>query len=94
MSSCVQRLVKFVPFIMHLNEFPLDNSCCEVMNNIAFHEKGFFKKYLCLLREGLYVRQICVFHEKGFDIRSWCLLVLEVYAFHEKDFYKKDGKEY
>ena len=26
MSSCVYRLVKFIPFIMHLNEFPLENA--------------------------------------------------------------------
>ena len=77
MSSCVQRLVKLTPFIMHLNEFPFDNAllvCCEVMNSIAFHKKGFYKKYLFLLREGPYVRQIYAFHEKGFDMRSWCLL--------------------
>ena len=63
-------------------------------------------EYLCLLREGFYVRWICAFHEKGFDIRSWCLLgetlALEVYTFHEKGFqYKflvslekcRDGKD-
>ena len=78
MSSCVQRLVKLVPFIIHLNEFPFDNALLvigEVMNNIASHEKVFCKKYLCLLREVFYVRQICAFHEKGFDMRPWCLLL-------------------
>ena len=39
MSSCVQGLVKLAPLIMHL--------CCEVMNNVAFHEKGF--QYGCLV---------------------------------------------
>ena len=56
MSSCVQRLIKLAPLIMH------------------FHEKDFCMEYLCLLREGIYVRQIYTFHEKGFDMRPLCLL--------------------
>ena len=42
MSSRVHRLVKFIPFIMHLNDFP-----CVILfyfsikyNDIAFHKKG------------------------------------------------------
>ena len=69
MSSCVQRLVELAFLIMHLNEFPpcqCSFSCCEVMNSVAFHDKVFCMKYLCLLREGLYVRLIYAFHEKGF----------------------------
>ena len=77
------------------------------MNKVAFHEKGFCMEYLCLLREGIYVRWICAFHEKGFDMRSWWLLgeglQHEVYTFHEKGFWyecliflkkRGDGKRY
>ena len=33
----------------------------DVMNSVAFHEKGFCMEYMCLLREGLYVRSSCAF---------------------------------
>ena len=64
MPSCVYGLVKLAPLIMYLNEFPLCQysfSCCEVMNRVAFHEKGFCMKYMYLLREGLYVKSSCAF---------------------------------
>ena len=64
MPSCAQGLVKLAPLVMHLNGFHLwqcSFSCCEVMNRVAFHEKGFYMKYMCLLREELYVRNSCDF---------------------------------
>ena len=83
-SSSVQRLVKFVPFIMHLNEFSFDNALLVIVKSwivLPSTRKGF-------------VRQVCVFHEKAFSIRSLCLLeegfyVLEVNTFHEKGFCKQ-----
>ena len=84
MSSSVQRLVKFVPFIMHLNEFSFDNALLFIVKLwIVFPS----------IRKG-FVRQVCVFHEKAFSIRSLCLLeegfyVLEVNTFHEKGFCKQ-----
>ena len=33
MSSNVQRLVKFVPFIMHLNEFSFDNALLVIVKS-------------------------------------------------------------
>ena len=40
---------------MHLNEFPLwqcSFSCCEVINSVVIHEKGFSNNNSCFLWEG------------------------------------------
>ena len=95
MSSCMQRLVKFVSFIMHLNEYPLDNTILIIVK-------------LCIVLPSIrraFVRQVCAFNENDFSVRSLCLLgegfyVLEVHAFHEKSFCKqslyllKEGLQY
>ena len=43
MSSHVHRLIKFVPFIMHLNDFSnvMLFSFWLSMSDIVFHKKGF-----------------------------------------------------
>ena len=41
---------------------------------------------MCLLREGLWYEILVPYRRKT--------LVLEVYAFHEKGFYKRGGEEY
>lgn len=64
MYSHVQRLVKLILFIMHLNEFFCDNALLilsEDICDIAFHEKDFCKI-------------ICAFLEKEFNMRFLSLL--------------------
>ena len=51
MFSKLQRLVKFVPFIMHLNEFPLDNAMYN-KHGLAMYNKH-QRKYYSLLPKGL-----------------------------------------
>ena len=60
MSSCVWRLVKFVPFIMHLNEFPLDNALLVIVKlRIVLPSMG-----------RAFVKKVFAFYKKGFSIRS------------------------
>ena len=56
------------------------------MNDIAFYEMSFCKKYLCLLGEGLWYKILVPSRRRT--------LVLEIYVFHEKGFYKRGGEEY
>jgi len=63
-SSRVHRLVKFILFIIHLNDF---------LHIILFWFLVKYKCY-CLLAEEPLVLEIYIFHENDFNIKSLCLL--------------------
>ena len=87
MSSRVQRLVKFVSIIMHLNEISCDDTLLDfskiwvilppwewllVLDIYVFNENDFNMKSLCLLRERLLVFDVHMSSvKKVFVICSW-----------------------